>query len=233
MMVCYSAIIHFAVFFFFLEFRFPAHLKEAPVYYVDILDLPVANPQAGTPAGGKNPPAPSPPAPPKPQQMALPAKSPARKMVTTPPKKPEPVESAREFEEKIARLERDVEARHAAAAIEALKKGGKAKGTAGMPGATGTEAGSDYASYIQSRLKDAFRTTIAFQSKNPQVVVRIAISRSGHVVRIRTERSSGDKVFEDSVMRAIAKAEKTFTPPPAGEEFETGFVFRPQGVGKN
>lgn len=101
-----------------------------------------------------------------------------------------------------------------------------------MPGGTGTEAGSDYPSYIQSRLTDAFRTTIAFQSKNPLVVVRITIGRNGRITQLRTEKSSGDKVFEDAVARAIAKAEQSFPPPPSREEFEYGFVFRPQGVGK-
>ena len=233
MMVCFSAIIHLAVYFFFLEFRFPAHFKEAPVYYVDILDLPVANPQAGTSAKAGGPQPPSPPAAPVPREMIMPAKPSAGPKPAPPQKKPESVETSREFEERIARLEHEAAARHEEAAIAALMKKGATRGPAGMPGATGTEAGSDYASYIQSRLKDAFRATIAFQSKNPQVVVRITISRSGHVVRIRTERSSGDKVFEDSVTRAIANAEKNFTPPPTGEEFETGFVFRPQGVGKN
>ena len=53
MMACLSVIIHLVVYFFLLEFHFPTRFKETPVYYVDILNLPVANPQAGaTSAGG-------------------------------------------------------------------------------------------------------------------------------------------------------------------------------------
>lgn len=241
MMAGYSAIAHVIVFFILLNFQFPAHFHEAPVYYVDVLDLPVAHPQAGTPAGApgetKSAPAPPPPSPPAPREMTLPAKPaaklPAKQTAPQPPKKTEEAETTREFEERIARLEREAEARHAAGAIEAMRKTGGSRGPVGIPGATGNEAGSDYASYIQSRLKDAFKTTIAFQSKTPEVMVRITISRTGRISRVRTERSTGDKVFEDAVSRAIAKAEKNFPPPPKGEEFDLGYVFRPQGVGKN
>jgi len=230
-MVFYSAIIHLALFFFLLEFHFPAHFKETPVYYVDILDLPVANPQAGTPSGG-NPPPPSPPAPPKQREMSLPAKPPARQATAAPPKKPESKESAREFEERIARMEREAGARHQAAALEALKNRGAAKGPVGMPGATGTEAGSDYASYVKSRLEDEFKSTIAFQSKNPEVYVKLAISQYGRIIRQQIIKSSRDKLFEDSVSRAILKAEQNLRPPPSGKQFEITVKFSPQGIGK-
>jgi colicin import membrane protein len=239
-MVGYSAIAHVIVFFILLNFQFPAHFHEAPVYYVDVLDLPVAHPQAGTPAVApgetKGAPAPPPPAPPAPREMTLPAKPPAKpspKQAAPSPKKPDAEETPQDFAKRIESLERDAEARRMAATIAAMKQKQGSKGPIGMPGATGTEAGSDYASYIQSRLKDAFKTTIAFQSKTPEVTVRITISRTGRISRVRTERSTGDKVFEDAVSRAIAKAEKNFPPPPKGEEFDLGYVFRPQGVGKN
>lgn len=236
-MVCWSAVIHLALFFLLVNFNFPARFKEAPVYYVDLLDLPVANPQAGTPGSTRGTPAPPPPAPSQPRQMTLPTKAAQkaapRQVAATQPKQTDAAESAREYEERLARLEQEASARHATAAIDALRKKAGGKGTAGMPGAAGTEAGSDYPSYIQSRLRDAFTSTIAFQHKNPEVAVRITISRTGRVSRVRLERSTGDKVFEDAVTRAIAKAEQTFPPPPRGEEFESGFVFRPQGVGKN
>ena len=100
-----------------------------------------------------------------------------------------------------------------------------------MPGATGTEAGSDYGSYIQSRLKDAFALTIASSSRNPMVVARLTIDRNGKVIGFRIERSSGDKVFEDSVARAVDRASANFPPPPGSKEFQQGFVFKPEGVG--
>lgn len=242
MMVCWSAIAHLIFYSFLLLFHFPAYPKEAPVYYVDLLNLPVASPQAGSPGepqGAPAPPGPAPPQPaaPKPRQMTLPSKqperAPTRQAETIAAKRPDAAQAARELDERIARLERDAAARHADAAMEAMRKRGVGAGRVGMPGATGTEAGSDYASYIQSRLKDAFVTTIAFQGKNPEVAVRITIGKTGRISKVRLERSTGDKVFEAAVFRAIAKAEQSFPPPPKGEEFENGFVFRPQGVGKN
>jgi colicin import membrane protein len=232
MMVCYSVIIHLIVYFFLLKFHFPAHFKEAPVYYVDILDLPVANPQAGTPTEGAKAPVPPQPAPPVPHEMALPAKPPAKQPVAVPPKKSESAETAREFEERIARMEHEAAARHEAAAIEALRKRGASKGPSGIPGATGTEAGSDYASYIKSRLEDEFKSTIAYQSKNPETYVKLAISPNGRIIRQQIIKSSKDKVFEDSVFRAIAKAEKNFRPPPGGNQVEITVKFSPQGIGK-
>jgi colicin import membrane protein len=94
------------------------------------------------------------------------------------------------------------------------------------------EAGSDYAGYIRSRLTDAFRTTIAFQTKNPQVMVRLTIDQSGKVAGVKLERSSKDRIFEDAVMNTIAKAEQTFIPPPGGGKFEHSFRFAPEGVSK-
>lgn len=238
-MIAASALCHLALYFSLVTFHFNwlGTPKEAPVYYVDVVNLPVAHPQAGSPTASDMAQAPHPS--PQPQEMKLPAKAgmkPATPAVPDKGGKPTPAgESAREFEERLARLEREAEARHEAAALESLRKraAGSGKTPVGMPGATGSEAGSDYASYLQSRLKDAFKTTIAFQSKNPEVVVRLTIDRSGRVVRFLMERSSGDKVFEDAVARAVGKAEKTFPPPPNGGTFENGFVFRPQGVGKN
>ena len=232
MMVCYSAIVHLVVFFFLLEFHFPAHFKEAPVYYVDLLDLPVAHPQAGTPSQAASPSPPSPPAAPAPREMTLPAKPPPRQTAATPPQKPEATETAKEFEERIARLERETAARQTAAAIEALRKRGAARGPVGMPGATGTEAGSDYASYIKSRLEDEFKSTISYQSKRPEVYVNLVISPAGRIVRQQIVKSTKDKVFEDSVYRSIVKAERNFRPPPSGNQFEITVKFSPQGIGK-
>jgi colicin import membrane protein len=239
-MVVVSLLVHLTMFVILTRANFFPGIKypEAPVYYVDVVNLPVASPQAGTPAAAPAPPAPVTPPRSAPREMTLPAPTPAKQKPAIAPAKVKPQktapETAREFEKRLTQLERESEARHEAEALDALKKRAEAGGRtpAGMPGATGKEAGSDYASYIQSRLRDAFKTTIASQSKNPEVVVRLTIDRTGRLVRSRLERSSGDKVFEDSVMRAIAKAEQTFPPPPRGGEFEQGFIFKPQGVVK-
>jgi colicin import membrane protein len=236
-MVCCSAVIHLIIYFFILEFHFPTRFKEAPVYYVDIMNLPVADPQAGTPSAGENPSPPSSPAPPEKREMLLPVKPPEkispRQTVAKPPKQPETTQSTREFEERIARLEREAGARNTDEAIEAMRKRGTGKGAVGMPGATGKEAGSDYAGFIRSRLEDSFRQVDTFKPvPGREVIVRLIIDRNGRIASLRYERRSNDQMFDIAVDRAIARAEKEFRPPPGGGQFEHIYSFKPQGVGK-
>ena len=233
MLLCSTAI-HLACYFLLVEFHFsPRPFKEGPVYYVDVVNLPVANPRAGTPSSPGR--APSGPAQ---QEMALPAKSSLKtaSKPTHPNKKTAAsTETSRQFEERMAKIGRDVDAKHVSAALDALQKKVAAAGNggqAGMPGAKGTEAGSDYASYIRSRLTDAFRTTISYQTKNPEVMVRLTIDRTGKVAGLHFERSTNDRIFEDAVRRTVLKAAQTFPPPPGGGKFEYSYRFAPEGVSK-
>ncbi|QSV46690.1 TonB family protein [Geobacter benzoatilyticus] len=225
-----------AAFILFFRFSSPAPL-ETPVYYVDVVNLPVASPQAGSPSTGGTPEPATIAPPPQPAEMALPRKHTMAKAVA-----PKNSASSREsdanraFEERMAKLQEAIEERRQEAALDALRRkaagSGRKPERVGTPGGTGKEAGSDYASYIQSRLTDAFQSTIAHQSKTPEMVVRLTIDAGGRVIRKRIERSSGDRIFDESVFKAIDRAEKTFVPPPGGGEFEYGFIFKPQGVGK-
>jgi colicin import membrane protein len=230
-----SLIIHLACYILLMKFHYYTHpLTEGPVYYVDVVNLPVAHPRAGTPSLSGS--APSLPAR---EEMAIPAAPPRKaiaKLKTPAGKKAAvPAETTRQFEERMAKIEQEVAAKHTSTALEALRKkvAGYGKGgQTGIPGGKGLDAGSDYAGYIRSRLTDAFRTTIAFQTKNPEVMVRLTIDRTGKVAGLKLERSSNDRIFEDAVINAIVKAEQTFAPPPGGGKFEYSFRFAPEGVSK-
>jgi colicin import membrane protein len=212
--------------------------NATPVYYVDLVNLPVANPRAGSPSArgeAAATPAPAPASAPAREKMSAPSVVPRKLPAPTPKKtnQTSPPETEKEFQKRLSRLERTVEGRQTDAAIDALrKKVGQGSGRSGMPGGTGTEAGSDYGSYIQSRLRDAFALTISFRERNPVVVLRLTIDRSGKVIGYHIDRSSGDKVFEDSVKRAVDRASENFPPPPGRGEFQQGFIFKPEGVGK-
>jgi colicin import membrane protein len=235
-MLLASLVIHLACYILLVKFHYYAALplKEGPIYYVDVVNLPVANPRAGTPSTSGS-------APPQSvrKEMTIPAppqhKTIAKSKTTAVKKPPAPVETSRQFEERMAKIEQEVDAKHVSAALEALQKkvaGAGKTAQAGIPAGKGTEAGSDYASYIRSRLTDAFKTTIAYQTKNPEVTVRISIDRNGKISGVHLEHSSHDRIFEDSVMKAIAKAQQTFVPPPGGGTFVNIFRFAPEGVSK-
>lgn len=230
-----STVIHLAVFLLLAWWGSNVpQLKLQDTYYVDVVNLPVAEPRAGSPA--QDVPAEAQPLPDAPQTLPVP-KMAAKVLPAKTGKSPAKAgntagESAAEFAERMAKLERKSEAQQEEAAIARLNERVKAQrsGRKGMPAATGTQAGSDYLAYLQSRLKDAFRSTISYSSKNPEMVVRLFIDADGKLSRRKPERSSGDRTFEISVYRAIDVASEKFTAPPDHKVFEGVFVFKPQGV---
>jgi len=235
-----SAVIHLTVFLLLVWYgSHRAPLKIEETYYVDVVNLPVASPQAGSPTqkgsdAEQAPPPPQAPAPP----MALPtppkpgAKAQTNKQPTTPNKESE---SSSEFAERMAKMERAAEVRQEEAALARLREKVRSQGNGrpGMPGGVGKESGSDYVAYVQSRLQDAFRKTINHSSPNPEMSVRLFIDTDGKLSRRKAERSSGDRAFEISVFRAIDAASEKFTPPPGRTVFEGVFVFKREGIAPN
>jgi len=239
-----SAVIHLAV--FLLLAWYDSHRttpKIEETYYVDVVNLPVAAPQAGSPSqkGSDAQQAAAPPQAPAPP-MALPtppgtgAKAQTAKPPATPSKSSSPAaESSSEFAERMAKMERAAEARQEEAVLARLREKVRSQGSgrAGMPAGVGKEAGSDYMAYVQSRLQDAFQKTIQHSSQNPEMSVRLFIDSDGKLARKKAERSSGDRAFEISVFRAIDAASEKFTPPPGRKLFEGIFVFKREGISRN
>jgi len=236
-----SAVIHLTV--FLLLAWYGGHrppLKMEETYYVDVVNLPVAAPQAGSPAQKGND-AYQAPAPPKtpdaPMALPKPGTNPqVAKPQQTPAKgKDSAAESSSEFAERMSKLERAAEAKQQEARLARLQENVKNQGSgrAGMPGGVGKETGSDYTAYVQSRLRDAFQKTIQHSSQNPEMSVRLFIDTDGTLARRKAERSSGDRTFEISVMRAIDAASEKFTPPPGRKVFEGVFVFKREGISRN
>jgi colicin import membrane protein len=244
--VCFivSAVIHLTVFLLLAWYgNHRAPLKIEETYYVDVVNLPVASPRSGSPAqtdsaahqpsASLKTPAPQMalPMPPKPGTKANTSHQPS----TLNKKNDSTTESSSEFAERMAKLERAAEAKQEEATLARLREKVKNQGSgrAGMPGGVGKEAGSDYMAYIQSRLKDAFQKTINHTSQYPEMTVRIFIDTDGKLSRKKAERSSGDRAFEISVLRAIDAASEKFTPPPGRKVFEGVFVFKREGISPN
>lgn len=221
-------------------------LHEATPYYVDIVSLPALDP---APATAKSQPAPAPAAP---APAVQPASPPAKPVMTLPAKTAAPVKTApsakpaataapsqdvqeqeaREFAQRMNRLEYNAEARHQAEALAALQKRMAGKKGAGPPTATGSDKGSDYGAYIQSRLKDALAVNLVYRSRAPEAAVHLYIDKKGKLVRYVMERPSADKLFNDSVIRTIEKAKANFPPTPTAVGFDKLYVFSPQEVTK-
>jgi len=234
-MFALSFFCHLAIFSLVIWFQSAAvfHPADEPLTYVDLVTLPVASPQSGTPspAAQQAQQAPAAPAPaPAPAAMALPAAKPKAKPLPAAKgkaAKPAPVNDDREFSERMAKIERQSEEKRVAEALDRLRKGG---GRVGMPGAKGTEAGSDYASYIRSRLVDAFKEVMASQTRTPEVWIKITIGPDGRITEYRVEKKSGDPLFDDAVSRAVTLAGRSFRRPPGGAPFTHGFRFKTEGV---
>jgi colicin import membrane protein len=228
--LAWSAGLHLTLFFIMsaLDLMTLKPIQLQPTYYVDLTSLPTASPGGGASA----PPLPSAASEPEPEPAAETAVP-----LPVAPRKDSVVERKKEEEAFARRMEQMNRAAEARRQEEVFKKlAGKAASSGSGPAKAGGKGsdplgGSDYGSYVQSRLRDAFARTIASQSRNPEAVVRLTIDSHGRIIRQRFERSSGDRLFEDAVRRAIALAEKTFPPNPAGEQYENGFLFRPEGVG--
>lgn len=237
-----STVVHLAVFLLLVWWGklFPVNMNLQETYYVDVVNLPVASPQAGSPSQ-KESNAKQPSAPRKIPESAMalprPDTKPKNAKQLKPPAnvKDSAPESSDEFAKRMSKLERVADARQEESVLARLREkvSSQGSGRAGMPAGSGNEAGSDYLAYLKSRLMDAFRETISYNSKNPEMTVRLFIDTGGKLSRRKAERSSGDRAFEISVFRAIDKASEKFTPPPNRKAFEGVFVFKPEGITQN
>jgi len=241
-MLLVSLLLHLVIIAAFSKAQlFTADLHEAPAYYVDLISLPTVEPEAGTPqpAPTQTPPAPSTAAPPtlptaKPATpaMTLPAKPPAAHPQKPSAPAPDSNQEAREFNERLNRLEYNTEAKRQAAVLESLQKKAASKSRSGAPSGSGTTPGYDYGAFIQSRLKDALASTIVYRSKQPEAAVHLYIDRNGKLLRYVMVKPSPDKLFNDSVIRTIEKAKSSFPVTPNGADFDKLYLFSPQEVNK-
>lgn len=154
----------------------------------------------------------------------VPALKPALKpALTKPVESVEPVDENR-VDDKIERLERLRRIRELAES----KTGDSVRDIANAgQGAVLADVSDRYYGLVRLHLQERW-TYLGKISKNLETEILIVLGPRGHVLSRRIVRGSGDPEFDDSVLRAIAKA-SPFPPPPEGVDREYQFRFKPEG----
>ena len=213
--------LHIVLFLIFSGIILPRFSSDRkPVYYVDLVNLPVNKPQAGRPDAA-------------PKKSV---KKKAAKKTATQVKKSSSVSVSRkkvtqsgpsdsDIAAKIASMQKKKQSR---AEIDALKKklaalavqdsrGEDAAPDApiGMPDGTGDEVGPSHIAWLQAYLKQQWALSEYQVTRLDLVaVVFIEYSRTGKMTDFRFLEKSGDRFFDESVKTAVLKSQQLPQPPP-------------------
>ncbi|MBU2489283.1 MAG: TonB family protein [Proteobacteria bacterium] len=124
----------------------------------------------------------------------------------------------------LANLERQVEQERQTAIAKALDSARQQAGVAvgsGAPGTPGSDRLPDYLDEYAARLKDhvnrswACPESLAGSNRFLEAVVVVTIEKNGHIKESWFERRSGNTYYDESVQRAVAKADPA--PPLPGK----------------
>jgi len=211
-----------------------------PVYVVDLVNLPVANPQAGRPdatpktpqvkAAPKPKPQPKPvvkpraqpkPAPkPQPKPQPKPAKSPAVKST--------PKTDYRDAVSAIEKLKREKEIAQLKQTLAGLQsedtRREKVKAPLGEVTGTGSEAGVGAQTWLQEYYKQAWSLSRYQVSRlDLETLVQVTFDARGYLKDYRIVQDSGDQRFNDSVTQAIRSLERLPREPGRTVEYTIHF----------
>jgi hypothetical protein len=253
-MVALSLVLHLVLVVVFSGVILPrVHTPPRPVYFVDLMNLPVERPQAGRPDAPPEPvkvvPPPEP-ARPKPSAPA-PSPEPIRPQPAapvTPPVKPRPVPlKTVPAKPKAPVKPAPVPAKPAPkpsgsvadpnSAIEQMRLRQKiaeltAKDTrqtpsaapVGMPDGQGDQAGVDQRTWLNAFFKANWSLSrYQVTNRNLQARVTVRYDAEGNLLDYRFLDASGDQAFDDSVKRAILKEKKLPFSPKRRLEEEVVF----------
>lgn len=211
--------------------------EQRPVYYVDLVNLPVKDPQAGRPDARPKKAAPQPaPKKPEPAKTAVSTKKPAAKPKPPLPKKPavkkEPAPQQRYADtlSAIEQLKRKKEIEDlkehlaALAASDSRRTPAVPEAPVGMPEGKGSEAGTSYDAWLHTFLKQAW-TLSKYQvsRQNLEATVLLVFDARGRMVDYRMLETSGEERFDDSVKKAVLQLKEL--PSEPGGRLEREVVF--------
>lgn len=120
-----------------------------------------------------------------------------------------------------------------AAAERAAAINAAAQGTAaGSNSAASSSIARMYNGEIAKRLAANWQPPVNITNPDMKATVAVTIDQNGNISEMHFEESSGDRVYDQFVIRAV-EASAPFPPIPAAlnaSELNYGFVFTPQGV---
>ncbi len=228
-MVLASLGLHLAVLLVFSGMILPRFGTPQPVYFVDLVNLPVARPQAGRPDARPEPvkekpaakkevarsePKPAPP-PPKPKVRApLKTAPPVAKPAKPKPSKPAPAASYQDTLKKIEAMQQqkhrqqeldELKAKLAALARDDTRTAANPSAApVGMLEGKGDQAGVEQRAWLQAFFKANWRLS-KYQVGSRELEARVTVryDAKGNLLDYKMEKSSGDPAFDDSVKRAV------------------------------
>lgn len=246
--------VHLVVVLLFSGIFFPGFKRDMrPVYHVDLVNLPVMNPQAGRPDARPEP-GPGKPATPEPVKASPPpalpkpaakpdtvklAKPEPAKPAAVQPKKPEaaPVKAKEKptaaeekaLQERLRQMQarqemEDMKRRLAEMADKDTRQSAVPGAPVGMQDGKGTEAGIAYDAWLHEFLKQAW-TLSRYQvsRRDLQATARLVFDAQGNLLDYTLIKKSGEDRFDDSVRKAILQLKKL--PNPPGSRMEKEVVF--------
>lgn len=249
-MLLLSFALHVVVFLIFGGFIVPRiHESKKPVYYVDLINPPVAKPRAGrpdTPAVKKKKSAPKavqPVAKKPPAKKVVPVKKvapvakkvvetvPVVQPITTTPKKVEPTLTPIETPTDSNPLDAIEQMRRKQRIAELKAKLSRlatepSTAPVGVVGGTGDQAGVDFDSWIKSYLSQAWALPAHYRQRGFIATILLRFNRDGQLIYTEMLRSSGDSFFDASVNRAVQQLQRLPSEPQ--KQLELSVTFDPR-----
>jgi len=230
-----SLVLHLIVVLVFTGVLIPRMKSEPrPVYVVDLVNLPVANPQAGRPdATPKHEPvkaAPKPNVKPKPKPKVSPKPVPKAKPKTAakPAVKPAPKKDYQDTVSAIEKLKRQKEIEQLKQSLAAMSsqdtRANDVKAPLGETTGTGTEAGVGAQTWLQAYYKQAWSLSKYQVSRlDLAASVLVVFDARGYLKDYRVLEKSGEQRFDDSVTQAVRSLEQLPTEPGRKVEYTIHF----------
>ncbi len=157
-------------------------------------------------------------------------KAPAKKPAVAEKPEPQPdryqdtLSAIEKLQQKKQRQDEITALQQKIAALSDTRRDASVRSELGMPEGTGDEAGSSFGAYLQGYLKKNWSLSqYQVSSLDLEAKVELTYDAEGNLLDYRFEEKSGNKLFDDSLKKAILKANPL--PFEPGERWTTTVTF--------